>query len=195
MNIRSPRIGPQPWEVVRTKLDQSLPFANMRDTPYYRDAVWEQFSKQEYERRYRALRAKMREQKLDALIVPGGPSHRSLRARAIPNGRSATACRRRSSNDSGRRARSTRRAFARASLPAARGNGAHIPVSRTAPRRRRGNRACRAYWRTVAIDRAWCGRPPTAAGRCGASECSLADLRIGEWGRKVGREDRIQLPD
>src|SRR6516164_2552553 len=74
MNIRSPRIGPQPWEVVRTKLDQSLPFANMRDTPYYRDAVWEQFSKQEYERRYRALRAKMREQKLDALIVPGGPA-------------------------------------------------------------------------------------------------------------------------
>ena len=42
MNIRPPRIGPQPWDVVRTKLDQSLPFANMRDTPYYRDAVWEQ---------------------------------------------------------------------------------------------------------------------------------------------------------
>jgi Xaa-Pro dipeptidase len=78
MNIRPPRIGPQPWEVVRTKLDQSLPFANMRDTPYYRDAVWEQFSKQEYERRYCALRAKMREQKLDALIVPGGPSHWSF---------------------------------------------------------------------------------------------------------------------
>ena len=48
--IRPPRIGPQPWEVVRGKLDQSLPFANMRDTPYYRDAVWEQFSKAEYER-------------------------------------------------------------------------------------------------------------------------------------------------
>src|SRR5215468_4502998 len=78
MNIRSPRIGPQPWEVVRTKLDQSLPFANMRDTPYYRDAVWEQFSKQEYERRYRALRAKMCEHRLDALIVPGGPSHWSF---------------------------------------------------------------------------------------------------------------------
>jgi hypothetical protein len=43
----TPRIGPQPWDVVRTKLDQSLPFANMRDTPYYRDAVWEQFSKAE----------------------------------------------------------------------------------------------------------------------------------------------------
>jgi Xaa-Pro aminopeptidase len=78
MNIRPPRIGPQPWEIVRGKLDQSLPFANMRDTPYYRDAVWEQFSKQEYDRRYRALRAKMREHKLDALIVPGGPSHWSF---------------------------------------------------------------------------------------------------------------------
>ena len=78
MNIRPPRIGPQPWEVVRTKLDQSLPFANMRDTPYYRDAVWEQFSKAEYDRRYRALRAKMREHKLHALIVPGGPSHWSF---------------------------------------------------------------------------------------------------------------------
>ena len=49
MNISPPRIGPQPWDVVRTKLDQSLPFANMRDTPYYRDAVWEQFSKAEYD--------------------------------------------------------------------------------------------------------------------------------------------------
>src|SRR6516162_8889036 len=78
MNIRPPRIGPQPWEVVRTKLDQSLPFANMRDTPYYRDAVWEQFSKAEYDRRYRALRAKMREHRLDAVIVPGGPSHWSF---------------------------------------------------------------------------------------------------------------------
>ena len=78
MNIRPPRIGPQPWEIVRTKLDQSLPFANMRDTPYYRDAVWEQFSAQEYARRYAALRAKMREHRLDAVIVPGGPSHWSF---------------------------------------------------------------------------------------------------------------------
>ena len=78
MTIRPPRIGPQPWDVVRTRLDQSLPFANMRDTPYYRDAVWEQFSKTEYDRRYRALRQKMRDHKLDVLIVPGGPSHWSF---------------------------------------------------------------------------------------------------------------------
>ena len=71
-------LGPQPWDVVRNKLDQSLPFANMRDTPYYRDAVYEQFSAAEYARRYAAFRAKMRAQKLDAVIVPGGPSHWSF---------------------------------------------------------------------------------------------------------------------
>jgi Xaa-Pro aminopeptidase len=78
MNIQPPPIGPQPWEIVRTKLDQALPFANMRETPYYRDAVYEQFSKKEYDRRYAALRGKMREHKLDVVIVPGGPSHWSF---------------------------------------------------------------------------------------------------------------------
>src|SRR3974377_147067 len=78
MSIRPPRIGLQPWGVVRSKLDQLLPFAHMLDTPYYRDGVGEQFSKGEYERRYRALRNKMREHKLDLVIVPGGPSHWSF---------------------------------------------------------------------------------------------------------------------
>src|ERR1700751_4536449 len=78
VNIQPPRIGPQPWEAVRGKLDQALPFANMRDTPYYRDAVYEQFSAAEYDRRYAALRDKMRAHKLDVLIVPGGPSHWSF---------------------------------------------------------------------------------------------------------------------
>ena len=81
MNVQAPRpAGPQPWEVVRTKLDQSIPFANMRDTPYYRDAIYEQFSAKEYARRYAALRAKMKEQKLDAVIAAGGPSHWSFGA-------------------------------------------------------------------------------------------------------------------
>jgi Xaa-Pro aminopeptidase len=71
-------LGPQPWETVRNKLDQSLPFANMRGTPYYRDAIYEQFSAAEYARRYAALRAKMRAHKLDAIVVPGGPSHWSF---------------------------------------------------------------------------------------------------------------------
>jgi Xaa-Pro aminopeptidase len=74
-------LGPQPWDVVRNKLDQSLPFANMRDTPYYRDCLWEQFSAGEYKRRYESLRAKMREHKLDAVVVPGGPKPLELRRR------------------------------------------------------------------------------------------------------------------
>jgi len=71
MNVQTPRtpMGPQTWDVVRNKLDQSLPFANMRDTPYYRDCVWDQFSEAEYKRRYAALRAKMKEHKLDAVIA------------------------------------------------------------------------------------------------------------------------------
>jgi Xaa-Pro aminopeptidase len=69
-----------PWEQIRHRLDQNGPFANMVDTPYYRDAVYEQFSKREYARRYAALRDKMREHKLDCVVVPGGPSHWSFGA-------------------------------------------------------------------------------------------------------------------
>ena len=79
MNIHSSRpAGRHSWEEVRTRLDQNGPFSNMCDTPYYRDAVYDHFSKQEYARRYRALRDKMREHKLDCVIVPGGPSHWSF---------------------------------------------------------------------------------------------------------------------
>jgi Xaa-Pro dipeptidase len=69
---------PGQWENVRSRIDQSKLFANMRETPYYRDAVYEQFSAQEYARRYDSLRLKMREHKLDCMIVPGGPSHWSF---------------------------------------------------------------------------------------------------------------------
>ena len=80
MNVQQLRkpLGPQPWETVRGKLDQTLPFAKMRGTPYYRDAIYEQFSAQEYARRYTALRAKMKEDKLDCVIAAGGPSHWSF---------------------------------------------------------------------------------------------------------------------
>jgi Xaa-Pro dipeptidase len=66
------------WKEVRTRLDQNGPFSNMHDTPYYRDAVYDQFSEQEYARRHAALRDKMRAHKLDCVIVPGGPSHWSF---------------------------------------------------------------------------------------------------------------------
>ena len=79
MNIQTPLPKThQPWEQVRSRLDQNGPFSNMYDTPYYRDAVYDHYSKQEYARRYSALREKMREHKLDCVIVPGGPSHWSF---------------------------------------------------------------------------------------------------------------------
>src|ERR671922_1406921 len=79
MNIQLSRSSAhQPWDEVRTRLDQNAPFSNMHDTPYYRDAVYDHFSKQEYQRRYRALRDKMREHRLECVIVPGGPSHWSF---------------------------------------------------------------------------------------------------------------------
>jgi ectoine hydrolase len=78
MNETKPRRTFLPWEELRTRLDESPHFNAMRGTPYYRDAVYPQFSKAEYARRYAALRAKMREHRLDCVIVPGGPSHWSF---------------------------------------------------------------------------------------------------------------------
>ena len=74
----SPTRQPLPWEELKSRLDENQPFNMMRGTPYYRDAVYEQFSKEEYARRYAAIRAKMRDAKLDCVIVPGGPSHWSF---------------------------------------------------------------------------------------------------------------------
>jgi Xaa-Pro aminopeptidase len=76
--MTTPRQKPLPWDELKSRLDENQPFNTMRNTPYYRDAVYEQFSKEEYARRYAAIRAKMREAKLDCVIVPGGPSHWSF---------------------------------------------------------------------------------------------------------------------
>src|SRR5262249_57024847 len=51
---------------------------NVRATPYSRNAFYEQSPRQKYARRYAALRAKMREAKLDCIIAAGGPSHWSF---------------------------------------------------------------------------------------------------------------------
>jgi hypothetical protein len=72
------RPKPLPWDELKSRLDENQPFNMMRNTPYYRDAVYEQFSGQEYARRYAAIRAKMHAEKLDCVIVPGGPSHWSF---------------------------------------------------------------------------------------------------------------------
>lgn len=66
------------WEETRQRLDHGQTFARMKDTPYYRDAVYPQFSRAEYERRFAALRTRMAAHDLDVLIVPGGPSHWSF---------------------------------------------------------------------------------------------------------------------
>ena len=70
-----------PWDELRVRLDENQPFNTMRNTPYYRDAVYEQFSKEEYARRYAALRAKMREQKLDCRDRAGRAQPLELRRR------------------------------------------------------------------------------------------------------------------
>src|ERR1043165_5410529 len=72
------RPKPLPWDELKSRLDENQPFNMMRNTPYYRDAVYERFSAQEYARRYAAIRAKMRAARLDCVIVPGGPSHWSF---------------------------------------------------------------------------------------------------------------------
>ena len=66
------------WSELSTKIDNNKAFNNMSGTPYFRDAVYDQFSREEYARRYAAMRGKMRELKLDAVIAPGGPSHWSF---------------------------------------------------------------------------------------------------------------------
>jgi len=76
--------GARSWEDIRTRLDHGPTFNAMRGTPYYRDAVYEQFSKAEYQRRFDALRAKMRELNLDVVICPGGPSHWSFGGERVP---------------------------------------------------------------------------------------------------------------
>src|SRR5262245_65979316 len=67
-----------PFSEIRDRLDDWRLFNNMVDSPYYLDAVYECFSTGEYQRRYRALRTKMRERGLDCVIVPGGPNHWSF---------------------------------------------------------------------------------------------------------------------
>jgi Xaa-Pro aminopeptidase len=67
-----------PWSQLSTIIDNNKAFNNMSGTPYFREAVYEQFSREEYARRYTAIRNKLRELGLDAAIVPGGPSHWSF---------------------------------------------------------------------------------------------------------------------
>jgi Xaa-Pro aminopeptidase len=63
------------FQEIRTKLDDSKKFSQMEESPFYRDAVYEKFSDQEYERRRELVRDFMRKEGFDCLVVGGGPSH------------------------------------------------------------------------------------------------------------------------
>ncbi len=65
---------------IRTRLDTGGVFSDMRNTPYFADAVYPTFSDAEYERRYRLTREKMVRLGLDCLSVGGAPSHWSYGA-------------------------------------------------------------------------------------------------------------------
>ncbi|HZK51911.1 MAG TPA: M24 family metallopeptidase, partial [Actinomycetota bacterium] len=56
-------------------IDDMGNFANLTNTGWHHDAVYETFSDAEYRRRYEAVYAQMDVLGLDALIVGGGPSH------------------------------------------------------------------------------------------------------------------------
>ncbi len=71
---------PHTFAETRTKLDRHDLFANLAGTPYYKDAVYERFSAAEMGRRLAATRELMRRRGVEALIVPGGPSHWSAGA-------------------------------------------------------------------------------------------------------------------
>lgn len=66
------------WDELRLSLDNGPAFNRMTGSPYFRDSLYEQFSADEYARRYVALRVKLRELGLDCAIVPGGPHHWSF---------------------------------------------------------------------------------------------------------------------
>ena len=67
-----------PFAEIEIQLDDWRVFDNMVDSPYYRDAVYEKLSDTEYQRRYQALRSKMRERGLGLRRSPGGPNHSSF---------------------------------------------------------------------------------------------------------------------
>ncbi|MGH7903896.1 MAG: M24 family metallopeptidase [Candidatus Dormibacteraceae bacterium] len=70
--------GHLPWDQSRLRLAESAVVGGLSGTPYFKDAVWPRFSREEYARRYAALRARMAERDLDCALVSGGPTHWSF---------------------------------------------------------------------------------------------------------------------
>ncbi len=65
---------------VKNSLDMNAHFEEITGTPWYRDAVHENFSDAEYRRRYAVLRKKMFERGIDCVIAPGSGSNWSYGA-------------------------------------------------------------------------------------------------------------------
>ena len=59
------------YEEVAGNLDDRAAYAQINNTPWYQDAVYETFSEAEYERRYTLLRQKMIERGVGCVIAPG----------------------------------------------------------------------------------------------------------------------------
>src|SRR5919106_5794716 len=71
----TPQMPPLDFADVRHALDKSRNFADVANTGWHADAVYERFSDSEYRRRYDAVYDTMDALGLDALIVGGGPNH------------------------------------------------------------------------------------------------------------------------
>lgn len=61
------------WNNVRRELDKSDNFDAICNSPWYSDAVYNKFSDEEFARRHEAARELMARDRLDALILTGGP--------------------------------------------------------------------------------------------------------------------------
>ena len=68
-------MGDVDFAEARGRLHQHDTFNRVAGTPWYADAVYDRFSEQEYDRRFRATHEKMARLGLDALIAPGGSNH------------------------------------------------------------------------------------------------------------------------
>ncbi len=68
------------FDQVKNALDTTEHFEQVIGTPWYRDAVYENFSDAEYQRRYTLLREKMAARGVDCVIAPGSGSNWSYGA-------------------------------------------------------------------------------------------------------------------
>ena len=59
----------------RKNLDNSQNYVDLRGSQFYADAVYDNFSKKEYQRRHKLVRSFMEKEQLDCLVIGGGGYH------------------------------------------------------------------------------------------------------------------------